>query len=126
MTLMRPWKESNNLKWDMIKAEAENPQYEKYYSLEEHLATVTLPEVSMMLANTTDPTKVAEPPPGQNKSPQKQPEPGHILAQCFKNPQTNPDYVAVGPNCALRDIYNSMVQEAVELNRAFKGIKGMI
>ena len=66
MTLMRPWSESDNLKWKMIKAQAENPQNEKYYNLDEHMATIRLPEESMMLTVTTDSTKVAEPPPGDN------------------------------------------------------------
>ena len=64
---------------------------------------------------TSDVSKLTEPPPSFSNTQQKQPIPGHILAQSFKNPQNNPKYVSVASDSAQREIYNSMVKEAIEI-----------
>jgi hypothetical protein len=89
-------------------------------------------EESMMIATTSvdgttrDTTKTAEPPPSISTTSLKQPQPGYVLAQSYRPLCTDKNYVTVGPQCSERELYSTMVQAAVDLNKAYRGVKGMI
>jgi hypothetical protein len=117
----------------MITHQAENPENEKYYAAEQEdtTARVKLSSESMMITTATkatvrDTTKTAEPPPNKKENNLKQPQPGYVLAQNFRNPQSDINYVSVGPQSSERELYDSMVEAAVRLNKAFRGVKGMV
>ena len=102
-TQVRPWGETNGMKWKMIINEAENPDNNKYGFVTIKKAEARILEESMMITKGiiysphTDTTKTAEPPPSSPMDTQLTLTKGYILSQQYLSPANNNDYVAVGP-----------------------------
>ena len=121
------------MKWKMILTEAENNESEKYKDQEQENCTAKarLEEDCMYISTGIDNlttkyiSKLAEPPPEQERK-LRQPNPGYILAQNYRAPTADEQYVSVGPSSSNKSLYQAMVTAAVKLNQEYKGVKGMV